>query len=948
MKQLITSGLLLGLTVTVPVSAQVRLGDWLSEDLGRKQQLHVEEVFLPGIMWLVPDEKPAQKKLQDELIQSLDGFSKKKKSVQLKQDIEQLKSRVLQLPITGRVILPKQDPRWLQGNPRFDGILQPGHLVEYRSNPGMVSVLLSDGQQCALPHRPGAYASHYVTVCQNSAADVAWVIQADGAIQKIGLAQWNAQAQAQAGPGAWIWAPLRKDQWPTDVSEKLAQLLSTQGPSGDTAKSLPNPKDRIDNPVVLAKHQQEAPRDLPYSANDWGMVGLMQTPTARFAPAGHANFSISYVAPYHRMNMIFTPFDWLETGFRYTDIKNRLYGPAEFSGDQSYKDKSIDIKGRLLKESAYMPQVALGITDLAGTGLFSSEYLVANKRWGSFDWSLGLAWGYMGGRQDFSNPIGKFKESYNTRTAPEVGQGGQFSFSTYFSGPMALFGGVQYHTPWNDWVVKVELDGNNYEREPKANNQIQKSPINIGLVKSWSNVDLTLGFERGHQAMINFSFHGNMAEAQMPKLSMPAKLPVSLSAPLKGPETALQRSALIQDIEAQTGWRISKIDEYGDTWVVEVYSAQGFYINELATRVLSVLHRDAPEKIKHFRLAYYANGIYITEQKINRAQYVLNETQLVPPSQQAPTIVQDLAGVPWKEQAPQLSITPAQVATQKVKPHGGGFGLAYSHILGGPDGFYFYNISARVGGYTDLWKGAWVGGSLDYKLLNNLDGYSTGGSSQLPRVRTYLKEYATEEGVTIPRLRAVQNAKISDNQYAAVYGGLLESYFGGVGAEWLYKKTGASWAVGVDINKVRQRTFEQQFDFMDYKVNTGHLSVYWDTPWDRLSVKASAGQYLAGDRGATLNLYKVFSNGATIGAYMTKTNVSAQQFGEGSFDKGIYFSMPFDAMLTKNTSGVASFMWKPITRDGGAMLDRGVSLLGTAGMRDPRTLDYSAPNLPKQ
>jgi hypothetical protein len=80
---------------------------------------------------------------------------------------------------------------------------------------------------------------------------------------------------------------------------------------------------------------------------------------------------------------------------------------------------------------------------------------------------------------------------------------------------------------------------------------------------------------------------------------------------------------------------------------------------------------------------------------------------------------------------------------------------------------------------------------------------------------------------------------------------------------------------------------------------------------------------------------------------VTKTNVSAEQFGEGSFDKGIYFSIPFDAMLTKNTSGVASFMWRPITRDGGAMLDRGVSLLGTAGMRDPRALDYSAPNLPK-
>ena len=36
--------------------------------------------------------------------------------------------------------------------------------------------------------------------------------------------------------------------------------------------------------------------------------------------------------------------------------------------------------------------------DLAGTGLFSSEYIVGSKRFGAFDWHLGLGWGYVGGR----------------------------------------------------------------------------------------------------------------------------------------------------------------------------------------------------------------------------------------------------------------------------------------------------------------------------------------------------------------------------------------------------------------------------------------------------------------------------------------------------------------------------------------------------------------------
>jgi hypothetical protein len=58
------------------------------------------------------------------------------------------------------------------------------------------------------------------------------------------------------------------------------------------------------------------------------------------------------------------------------DVSNQLYGPA-IAGDQTYKDKSFDVKLRLMQESAWLPQLAVGIRDLAGTGLFAGEYVVA-------------------------------------------------------------------------------------------------------------------------------------------------------------------------------------------------------------------------------------------------------------------------------------------------------------------------------------------------------------------------------------------------------------------------------------------------------------------------------------------------------------------------------------------------------------------------------------------
>ncbi|PPS57745.1 hypothetical protein CRX72_06130 [Pantoea sp. BRM17] len=63
--------------------------------------------------------------------------------------------------------------------------------------------------------------------------------------------------------------------------------------------------------------------------------------------------------------------------------------------------------------------------------------------------------------------------------------------------------------------------------------------------------------------------------------------------------------------------------------------------------------------------------------------------------------------------------------------------------------------------------------------------------------------------------------------------------------------------------------------FRDYKAPTGHLTAYW-RPWfmQDVLVKASVGQYLAKDKGATLDISKRYDSGVTVGFYATKTNVS--------------------------------------------------------------------------
>ena len=108
-------------------------------------------------------------------------------------------------------------------------------------------------------------------------------------------------------------------------------------------------------------------------------------------------------------------------------------------------------------------------------------------------------------------------------------------------------------------------------------------------------------------------------------------------------------------------------------------------------------------------------------------------------------------------------------------------------------------------------------------------------------------------------------------------------------------------------------------------------------------VTASAGQYLAGDRGVTLDISRTFNNGTSVGAFITKTNVSAQTFGEGSFDKGIYVSVPMDSFLIRSSNTYANLLWKPLTRDGGAKLNRTPTLNGVTQIRDVDAFSHEVP-----
>ena len=105
--------------------------------------------------------------------------------------------------------------------------------------------------------------------------------------------------------------------------------------------------------------------------------------------------------------------------------------------------------------------------------------------------------------------------------------------------------------------------------------------------------------------------------------------------------------------------------------------------------------------------------------------------------------------------------------------------------------------------------------------------------------------------------------------------------------------------------------------------------------FDDLLVKVSVGRYLAKDKGVTIDIAKRFDSGIVVGAYAAKTNVSAVEYGEGSFTKGFYLNFPFDLFSATPSTGTTSLPWVPITRDGGQPLSRPVKLYDLTEVRAP-------------
>jgi hypothetical protein len=249
------------------------------------------------------------------------------------------------------------------------------------------------------------------------------------------------------------------------------------------------------------------------------------------------------------------------------------------------------------------------------------------------------------------------------------------------------------------------------------------------------------------------------------------------------------------------------------------------------------------------------------------------------------------------------------------------------------------SLGLRLSGQYDLSRGLILSGSITDVLVSNITA-PTDGTSALPPVRSQSASYDVQADPDIETLTMAYFRGIAPNVFGRISAGYLERSFAGVSTELLYRPIGKPWALGVEANSVAQRDTDGRLGFgqYDYAVATGHVSGYLDLR-KGYHAQLDLGRYLAGDIGATLSLSREFENGWSVGVFATKTDVSAEEFGEGSFDKGITLKIPMTWFFGTPTRDIRSTTIRPIGRDGGARLAVGDRLYEVLRSYDQTKID---------
>ncbi|MES2435286.1 MAG: YjbH domain-containing protein [Pseudomonadota bacterium] len=643
-----------------------------------------------------------------------------------------------------------------------------------------------------------------------------------------------------------------------------------------------------------------------------GVTGLIDMPSGDQQSDGTLSVVKSQFGPIGRTTLSFQITPRLSGSFRYSSVKDWFNPPED--GITTYSDRSFDLRYQLTSEGRYVPAITVGLQDIIGTGVQSGEYIAATKTFGDrVKVTAGLGWGRYGSYGSIGSPFG-------TRPTVDFGEGGTLRTGQWFRGEMAPFAGIEWKVN-EQWAVKAEYSSDAYVEEAENRATFERnSPFNFG-VEYTTKTNMRLGLYSLYGSKIGFSVQLALDPKQNPRGGSrgPGPLPVTASAAAKswGPNWVNDRGAQTamrdqtQAILKRDGITIESMAINANRVHLRIRNTKIANAPQAIGRTARALSATMPASVSSFEIVAMAQGVPLSNVVIRRAD--LEALEFAPGADL--TMDQRVQILPVAAALPEGAIR-----TDGLYPRfNWGLTPYVATSLFDPGKPLQANIGLRLTARYDIAPGWVFSTSIAKPLYEGIERSTFPSNSKLPHVRSDSNLYTINGDPAVERLTLAWYAKPAPELYTRVTVGYLERMYGGISGEVLWQQPDKPYALGAEVNYVKQRDYDQLFGFRDYSIVTGHISGYYSFGGG-YHAQLDVGRYLAGDYGATLALDREFANGIKVGAFATLTDVPFDTFGEGSFDKGIRISLPMSFFTGAQTQKVSKLTLRPLLRDGGARL----------------------------
>lgn len=678
--------------------------------------------------------------------------------------------------------------------------------------------------------------------------------------------------------------------------------------------------------------------------NTYGLPGLIDMPTANALPDGELGFTVSGSGVGTRGTLAFQVLPNVTATFRYSGVDLTRAGDRDL-----YFDRSFDIHWQALDEDTFgwSPAVAIGIRDIAGTGLYGGEYVVATRHFGARDQvavTAGLGWGRLGERNGITNPFGFIDDGFNTRPARSFDQGGTVNFDQFFRGDAAVFGGVEWQAT-DRLRLQLEYSSDTYSAETADGLIDASSPFNLG-----ASYQITEGVRGAAYVIGGDTFGVSLAMTLNPRRPLvpsssgdPAPRPVAARAPQTTPYATdwvsqpggaeVLRDSFALLFEDQ-GLHLDSLTMDARRATIRVRNTQYNHSSQALGRVLRAMSAALPPSVEVLEVIFVVEGLDTSRVRISRTDLELLEFD--PGGAELALAVAEIEDARTAQDPVGLEVaSPSARFTWGIGPY------AEASIFD-PDNPILINGGLQAQAQYRFGGGFVAEGVVRAALGGNLDDSQIVNANIVlpdppPVVRTNAALYRQQSDFYVERLTLAHFGRPAENLYSRVSFGYLERMYAGVSGEVLWQPANSRLGLGVELNHVWARAFDGGFDLRDYNVTTGHISAYYRLS-DDFDVQLDAGRYLAGDWGATLSIDRTFNNGWRVGAYATLTDVPFDSFGEGSFDKGIEIEIPLAWFLGTSNQRTSEITLQPVLRDGGARVE-------VEGRLHDLVIDYTRPRL---